>query len=71
MAKRRKNYCFDEQSNGPDEAMAPTVDKRKFLLKQLLEDQGRVLSSDDNQSINSCEIKIYENSIVLLQSLVN
>ena len=30
------NDVFD-----PDEAMAAAVDKRKFLLERLLEDQGR------------------------------
>ena len=30
------NYMFD-----PDEAMAAAVEKRKLLLKWLLEDQGR------------------------------
>ena len=42
-----KNDMFD-----PDEAMAEAVDKRKFLLKELLEDQGRFSSSDDDQCVN-------------------
>ena len=32
-----------------DEAFAAAIEKRKFLLKRLLEDQGRFLSSDDDQ----------------------
>ena len=36
----------------PDEGMAAAVDKRKFLLKRLLEDQGRFSSSDDDQLID-------------------
>ena len=33
----------------PDEAIVPAIDKRKFLLKQLLQDQGRFSSSEDDQ----------------------
>ena len=36
------NNMFD-----PDEAMAAAIEKTKFLLKRLLEDQGRFSSSDD------------------------
>ena len=32
-----------------DEAIVAAVDKRKFLLKRLLEGQGRFSSSDDDQ----------------------
>ena len=35
-----------------NEAMTVAVDKRKFLLKRLLEDEGIVLSSDEDQSID-------------------
>lgn len=38
------NHMFD-----PDEAIAPAVGKRKFLLKPLLEDQGRFESSDNDE----------------------
>ena len=38
--------------SGQDEAMTVAVDKRKFLLKRLLEDEGIVLSSDEDQSID-------------------
>ena len=41
------NDMFD-----PDEAMAEAVDKRKFLLKELLEDQGHFSSSDDDQCVD-------------------
>ena len=44
----RDDYV-DNDMFDPDEAMAAAVDKKKFLLKRLLEDQGRILSSDDNQ----------------------
>ena len=41
------NNMFD-----PDEAMAAAIEKTKFLLKRLLEDQGRLSSSDDiNESM--------------------
>ena len=33
----------------PDEAIVAAIDKRKFLLKQLLQDQGHFSSSDDDQ----------------------
>ena len=32
---------LDNDMFDPDEAMVAAVDKRKFLLKRLLEDQGR------------------------------
>ena len=35
-----------------DEAIVATLDKRKFLLKRLLEDQGRFSDSDDDQWID-------------------
>ena len=38
----RDNYVNNDMFD-PDEAMAAAVDKRKFLLKRLLEDQGRFL----------------------------
>ena len=44
----RDDYV-DNDMFDPDEAMAAAVDKRKFLLKRLLEDQGRFLSGDDDQ----------------------
>ena len=33
----------------PDEAIVAAIDKRKFLLKHFLQDQGRFSSSDDDQ----------------------
>ena len=36
----RDDYANNDMFD-PDEAMAAAVDKRKFLLKRLLEDQGR------------------------------
>ena len=44
----RDNYV-DNDMFDPDEAIAAAVDKRKFLLKRLLEDQGRFPTSDDDQ----------------------
>ena len=42
----------DNDMFGQDEAMTVAVDKRKFLLKRLLEDEGIILSSDEDQSID-------------------
>ena len=36
----RDDYVYNDMFD-PDEAIAAAVDKRKFLLKRLLEDQGR------------------------------
>ena len=41
-----KEARVNEESFDPDEALSAAVDKRKFLLKQLLEDQGRFSDSD-------------------------
>ena len=38
----RDDYVNNDMFD-PDEAIAAAVDKRKFLLKRLLEDQGRFL----------------------------
>ena len=48
-----KDALVNEESFDPDEALSAAVDKRKFLLKQLLEDQGRFSDSDyDDQWID-------------------
>ena len=39
---KRDDYVNNDMFD-PDEAIAAAVDKRKFLLKRLLEDQGRFL----------------------------
>ena len=44
-----KETLVNEDSFDPDEALEAAIDKRKFLLKQLLEDQGRFSDSDDDQ----------------------
>ena len=44
-----KEALVNEESFDPDEALPAAVDTRKFLLKQLLEDQGRFSDSDDDQ----------------------
>ena len=36
-----RDYFVDNDMFDPDEAIAAAVDKRKFLLKRLLEDQER------------------------------
>ena len=41
-----RNYFLDNDMFDPDEAIAAAVDKRKFLLKRLLEDQGRFSTID-------------------------
>ena len=46
------NDYVDNDMSGQDEAMTVAVDKRKFLLKRLLEDEGIILSSDEDQSID-------------------
>ena len=43
-----KETFANEDSFDPDEALSAAVDKRKFLLKQLLEDQGRFSDSDES-----------------------
>ena len=43
-----KEALVNEESFDPDEALSAAVDKRNFLLKQLLEDQGRFSDSDDD-----------------------
>ena len=45
----RDDYVNNDMFD-PDEAMAAAVDNRKFLLKRLLEDQGRF--RDDDQLID-------------------
>ena len=47
----RDDYVNNDMFD-PDEAMAAAVDNRKFLLKRLLEDQGRFSRSDDDQLID-------------------
>jgi hypothetical protein len=44
---KTKETFVNEDSFDPDEALPAAVDKRKFLLKQLLEDQGRFSDSED------------------------
>ena len=44
-----KETFVNEDSFDPDEALSAAVDKRKFLLKQLLEDQGRFSGSDEDR----------------------
>jgi hypothetical protein len=44
-----KETFVNEDSFDPDEALSAAVDKRKLLLKQLLEDQGRFSDSDEDQ----------------------
>ena len=44
----RDDYV-DKDMFDQDEAFAAAIKKRKFLLNRLLEDQGRFLSSDDDQ----------------------
>ena len=43
-----KEIFANEDSFDSDEALSAAVDKRKFLLKQLLEDQGRFSDSDES-----------------------
>ena len=43
-----KETFANEDSFDSDEALSAAVDKRKFLLKQLLEDQGRFSDSDES-----------------------
>jgi hypothetical protein len=43
-----KETFANEDSFDPDEALSAAIDKRKFLLKQLLEDQGRFSDSDES-----------------------
>ena len=43
-----KETFANEDSFVSDEALSAAVDKRKFLLKQLLEDQGRFSDSDES-----------------------
>ena len=43
-----KEILANEDSFDSDEALSAAVDKRKFLLKQLLEDQGRFSDSDES-----------------------
>ena len=43
-----KETLINEDSFDPDEALSATVDKRKFLLKKLLKDQGHFSDNDDN-----------------------
>jgi hypothetical protein len=43
-----KETLANEDSFDPDEALSAAVDKRKFLLRQLLEDQGRFSDSDES-----------------------
>ena len=43
-----KETFANEDSYDPDEASSAAVDKIKFLLKQLLEDQGRFSDSDES-----------------------
>ena len=40
-----KEIFANEDSFDPDEALSAAIDKRKFLLKQILEDQGRFSDS--------------------------
>ena len=47
----RDDYVNNDMFD-PDKAMAAAVDNRKFLLKRLLEDQGRFSRSDDDQLID-------------------
>ena len=44
-----KKALINEDSFDPDEALPAAVDKRKFLLKKLLKDQGRFSDSDDDE----------------------
>jgi hypothetical protein len=44
-----KETFVNEDSFDPDEALSAAVDKRKFLLKQLLEDQGHFSDSDEDR----------------------
>ena len=39
----------NEDSFNPDEILSAAIHKRKFLLKRLLEDQGRFSESDNDQ----------------------
>ena len=43
-----KEALINEDSSDPDEALSAAVDKRKFLLKKLLKDQGRFSDNDDD-----------------------
>ena len=43
-----KETFANEDSFDPDEDLSAAIDKRKFLLKQLLEDQGRFSHSDES-----------------------
>ena len=43
-----KETFANEDSFDSDEALSAAVDKRKFLLKKLLEDQGRFSDSDES-----------------------
>ena len=43
-----KEALINEDSFDPDEALPAAVDKRKFLLKKLLKDQGRFSDNDDD-----------------------
>ena len=43
-----KEALINEDSFGPDEALPAAVDKRKFLLKKLLNNQGRFSDNDDD-----------------------
>jgi hypothetical protein len=43
-----KETFANEDSFDPDEALSAAVDKRNFLLKQILEDQGRFSDSDES-----------------------
>ena len=43
-----KETFANEDSFDPDEALSAAIDKRKFLLKQLLEDQGRFSDTDES-----------------------
>jgi hypothetical protein len=42
-----KEIFANEDSFDPDEALSAAIDKKKFLLKQFLEDQGRFSDIDE------------------------
>ena len=43
-----KEALINEDSFDPDEALSAAVDKREFLLKKLLKDQGRFSDNGDD-----------------------
>ena len=44
-----KEALINEDSFDPDEALPAAVEKRKFLLKKLLKDQGRSSDNDEDE----------------------